>query len=59
MNLEEMTQEGFVDTNQSFAGMKIYKKDDERILYKLEKDIAYLRYKIDVQYGKVKTTIKI
>jgi len=39
--IEELLNEGWKDTLQSFAGFRIYKKDNERMLYDSKEQRIY------------------
>ena len=49
--LEKLVNEGFEDTGEIYAGMKIYKKDSEIILYDEEEDYT-IKYILRVNLKK-------
>jgi hypothetical protein len=47
--LEKITAEGFVPTQEYFSTCPIYKKDSERIVYSPEQDRIVVRYDMNKQ----------
>jgi hypothetical protein len=45
-DLEKMIAEGFVDTNQKFAGLQIYRTETQLILYDEQSKRIYRRFEL-------------
>ena len=54
--LEELAEEGFKFTGQTWAELPIYKSSTEYVLYNKATKKVYLRYEIDKQYLKPEVT---
>jgi len=46
MNLDDLLELGYEETVHYFAGYRLYKKDDSRILYDEKKEVVFMEYNI-------------
>ena len=45
-SIDKLIKEGFADTYQTFADLKIFKSKDYYILYEPKREIVYLKYEV-------------